>query len=377
MNHESIQGQTELIQSSIHLIQKLRAGVGQVFKDLSDGISEHEEDTSSSKETSSDSSKEASSSLKDKSSVTSQTKDGAGNEKSEDQQEKHRAILRTLKKSLETISHDFSDLEKKGAAVTPVHHLSNVDYLSLDPVDKNSVMHPQLLQSYKWTNKMHELANHAFTLLSQNQLKRTQTPSYTSAKKPKTTMPLIVQPAVVDRIIQDLDQYVGPEVPITISRPLGAPGVIQIELKRTLRAVIVLRGLMIDGSRSKVLMKRLKQRMARLTFGHHRDIKCFRRSPIMLKLHPYIFMLLTTQNWPLSHLCTGCKASPLCSRLPASSVASIYRTTCPPPGGTSGAKRPTTTCVGCKGHNHRRYCIKTWPRLCVSLFRNAKYNNQI
>ena len=107
MNHESIQAQTELIQSSIHLIQKLRAGVGQVFKDLSDGITEHEEDGTN-KDTSSEvsgSSKDASS-LKDKSN-TSQSKDGAGNEKSEDQQEKHRAILRTLKRSLETISHDF------------------------------------------------------------------------------------------------------------------------------------------------------------------------------------------------------------------------------------------------------------------------------
>ncbi|XP_005092358.1 mediator of RNA polymerase II transcription subunit 27 [Aplysia californica] len=250
MNHEPVQTPTELIQASIHLIQKLRTGVGQVFKDLSDGISEHADENSSKEETDSTA---ASSSTKDaakdkNSTISSQNqKEGSGTEKSEDQQEKHRAILRTLKRSLETISHDFSDLEKTGGHLGPVHMLSNIDYLSLDPVDKNTVMHPQLLQAYKWTNKMHELANQAFTVLSQNSLKRTQSPFFTSAKKQKGSLPVacLVPPVAVDTFVHNLDQS-NVDMSISISRPLGSCGVMQIDLKRTLRAVVVLRGLMIE-----------------------------------------------------------------------------------------------------------------------------------
>ena len=48
-----------------------------------------------------------------------------------------------------------SDLEKSGASIGPVQLFSNIDNLSLDPVDKNTVMHSQLLQAYKWTNKVY------------------------------------------------------------------------------------------------------------------------------------------------------------------------------------------------------------------------------
>lgn len=47
-----------------------------------------------------------------------------------------------------------SDLEKTGTNIGPVQMFSNIDNLSLDPVDKNTVTHSQLLQSYKWTNKV-------------------------------------------------------------------------------------------------------------------------------------------------------------------------------------------------------------------------------
>ena len=104
MNHETV----EFIQSSINLIQKLRHGVGQVFKDLSDGISENVEDSTTKEETDNSatgtSNKDVSS--KEKTQTQKETS-SAGGEKSEDQQEKHRALLRTLKKSLVTISDDF------------------------------------------------------------------------------------------------------------------------------------------------------------------------------------------------------------------------------------------------------------------------------
>ena len=102
MNHD----QADLILQSIHLVQKLRSGVGQVFKDLSDGISEYAEDPQNKDDSESQGKSEgASGSTKD--TKGSQNSKDQGNDKAEDQQEKHRAILKTLKKSLETISHDF------------------------------------------------------------------------------------------------------------------------------------------------------------------------------------------------------------------------------------------------------------------------------
>ena len=103
MNHEPSHSPSELIQSSIQLIQKLRAGVGQVFKDLSDGISENIEDSSTKDDA--DPTGGGAGGLKDK--TLHSQKDSTGADKTDDQQEKHRAILRVLKRSLETISHDF------------------------------------------------------------------------------------------------------------------------------------------------------------------------------------------------------------------------------------------------------------------------------
>ncbi|CAL1528813.1 unnamed protein product [Lymnaea stagnalis] len=233
------QAQADLILQSLHLIQKLRNGVGQVFKDLSDGISEYVEELPE---------KEDSEGNKDKSSSQNQKEStGSSHEKSEEQHEKHRTILKTLKKSLETISHDFSDLEKTGANIGPVQMFSNIDNLSLDPVDKNTVTHSQLLQSYKWTNKMHELANQAVSILSQNTLKRTQSPKFTNPKRQKGNLlaACLANPAAIDQLVTQLNQN-NPDAKFSLSRPLGSCGVMQIELGRTLRAIVVLRGLTIE-----------------------------------------------------------------------------------------------------------------------------------
>ncbi|KAH9518353.1 Mediator of RNA polymerase II transcription subunit 27-A [Bulinus truncatus] len=243
MNKEA--SQADLIFQSIHLIQKLRHDVGQVFKDLSDGISEYVEEPPEKDEHDVSSNKDAS---KDK--TTSQDQkdsSSAGHEKSDEHHEKHRAILKTLKRSLEIISHDFSDLEKTGANIGPVQMFSNIDNLSLDPVDKNTVTHSQLLQSYKWTNKMHELADQAVTILSQNTLKRTQSPKFTNVKKFKgnTLSAWVIPTASVDTCLSSLNQD-HPGSIFTWSRPLGVCTVLQIELGKTLRAVVVLRGLAIE-----------------------------------------------------------------------------------------------------------------------------------
>lgn len=99
------QSQVDLIVQCISLIQKLRHGVGQVFKDLSDGISDYVEEAEKEDTDGANTKTEA---AKDSKTVTQNQKETpvAGGEK-EEQQDKHRAILRTLKKSLEVISHDF------------------------------------------------------------------------------------------------------------------------------------------------------------------------------------------------------------------------------------------------------------------------------
>lgn len=249
--------QSEVILQSIHLVQKLRSGVGQVFKDLSDGISEYGEDQN--REDNENQSKTEGAASTSKESKGTQVSKESGNEKAEDQQDKHRAILKTLKKSLETISHDFSDLEKNGASIGPVQLFSNIDNLSLDPVDKNAVMHSQLLQSYKWTNKMHELAGQAVSILSQNTLKRTQVPKFTNAKKQKVNMLAACQvpQASVDQLVLQLNQTYS-DMSISIHRPLGGCGIMQIELGHTLRAIVVLRGLMIEWVKVKAFDESFK-----------------------------------------------------------------------------------------------------------------------
>ncbi|PVD19304.1 hypothetical protein C0Q70_19791 [Pomacea canaliculata] len=204
------QSQIEQLQQALRLTQKLRTHVCQIFRDLGDGFSEID--------------------------------------LSDDKPEKQKEVLNSLRNTLETVNNDLSDLEKVGQNLVAANPSANCDHVSLDPILDRTPLYSQLLHSYKWTNKMHEHATVAFNLLSQNALKRSPHQSLAGGgKRAKrlTSTASAVPPAVVDSLVATLDRQHA-DMLITVSRPLGSCAVVQIVLGRVLKALVVLRGFVIE-----------------------------------------------------------------------------------------------------------------------------------
>lgn len=87
--------QFELILQSIQLIQKLRFGVGQVFKDLSEGLCEYDDEPQNKEDSTGDQGTASNS--------------GSTTDKSDEQSQsaKQKASLKNLKASLQNIGHDI------------------------------------------------------------------------------------------------------------------------------------------------------------------------------------------------------------------------------------------------------------------------------
>lgn len=200
---------TDLIEnliSAIKLTQKLRASVTEVFSDLSDGFN-----------------------------ITH------GNEKS---------LLSELQKPLCALNNDFNELEKLSAGMSAPPQSFTSSYLTLDPVLDKTSLYSQLLLAHKWSNKVQEVAGHAATLLHQNQLKRSQQPSMLQSMQNKRIGRVSVHnisSTYVDNCVAKLDRlqpYMSNN--IVLNRPMGACAVLEITIGKTMRVLVVLRGLIIE-----------------------------------------------------------------------------------------------------------------------------------
>ncbi|KAL3866431.1 hypothetical protein ACJMK2_043728 [Sinanodonta woodiana] len=198
--------QTDALIEAINFTQKLRASVTKVFDNLADGF-----------------------------------QDSQGNEK---------ALLNEFQKSLLAVNNDFNELEKVGNSLYPLSINSpNSIHLSIDPATDKTPLYSQLIQSYKWSNKAHELAGYVIGPLDQNaKLKRSMLIGSTlQAKKLRRVPPSghAATTAYVDNIVMRLDQKM-PDISISISRPLGSSAILQVSLGKILKAVVALRGLIIE-----------------------------------------------------------------------------------------------------------------------------------
>jgi len=76
------------------------------------------------------------------------------------------------------------DVEQAISSLNPPpgpFNLASTTYLSQETTQERQALYSTLVNSYKWTDKIHEYSNVAQTLLSQNSLKR----SYTSSSRTK------------------------------------------------------------------------------------------------------------------------------------------------------------------------------------------------
>ncbi|XP_019641036.1 PREDICTED: mediator of RNA polymerase II transcription subunit 27-like isoform X1 [Branchiostoma belcheri] len=240
-----VEGNLKTISKAIQTTQRLRGSVGRVFSQLRDGM-----------------------------------------EGGETAGERSKAFLDQLRENLLAVNKEYDELEKLSTAVTKQSDqlpTGSSGLLSLDPVQDKTPLYGQLLQSYKWSNKVHEHAGYTAQLLNQNSLKRSSmmTGLSTKRRKPQSTShalpgqgPVICR--YVDAVVANLQRHF-PNMNITMTRPFGQSAVLQIGLGRTLQAIVVLRGLLIDRVVVKGFQENITQEDGKLDIWSKSQFKVFEK----------------------------------------------------------------------------------------------------
>ncbi|KAM6243585.1 mediator of RNA polymerase II transcription subunit 27 isoform 2-T2 [Porphyrio hochstetteri] len=175
-------------------------------------------------------------------------KDGMRNKETLEGREK--GFVAAFQESLHSVSRDLGELERLSNLVgkpSENHPLHNSGLLSLDPVQDKTPLYSQLLQAYKWSNKLQYHAGLASGLLNQQSLKRSANQMGVSAKRRPKAQPttLVLPPQYVDDVINRIDRMF-PEMSIQLSRPNGTSAMLLVTLGKVLKVIVVMRSLFID-----------------------------------------------------------------------------------------------------------------------------------
>ncbi|XP_030639076.1 mediator of RNA polymerase II transcription subunit 27 isoform X2 [Chanos chanos] len=159
-------------------------------------------------------------------------KDGMKNKETLEGREK--AFITEFQDNLQAVNRDLNELERLSTLVgrpSESHPLHNSGLLSLDPVQDKTPLYSQLLQAYKWSNKLQYHAGLASSLLNQQSLKRSANQMGASAKRRPKVQPstLALPPQYVDDVISRVGRMF-PDVSIELFRPNGTSAVLLLDI---------------------------------------------------------------------------------------------------------------------------------------------------
>ncbi|XP_037269724.1 mediator of RNA polymerase II transcription subunit 27 isoform X2 [Rhipicephalus microplus] len=198
----------DAVNSGLRAVKALRCTVGEVFRTLTDGV------------------------------PCSQ-----GDEK------KEKNFIRELQGMLGAVISRIRELETAvtllGSPNAPLS-LGSTGHLCQDPTLDRTSLYTDMIKSYRWFDKVHEHTSHASAILTQNGLKRSNSSLFPTKRlrRPHSNGHNF-SPQNVDAFISSLQrQFV--DMSIEILRPCGNSAVLKITLSRTMRALVCLRGLIIE-----------------------------------------------------------------------------------------------------------------------------------
>ncbi|XP_051509733.1 mediator of RNA polymerase II transcription subunit 27 isoform X2 [Myxocyprinus asiaticus] len=159
-------------------------------------------------------------------------KDGMKNKETLERREK--AFMTEFQDNLQSVNRDLTELERLSTLVgrtSESHPLHNSGLLSLDPVQDKTPLYSQLLQAYKWSNKLQYHAGLASSLLNQQSLKRSANQMGTSAKRRPKVQPstLVLPTQYVDDVISRIGRMF-PDMSIELFRPNGTSAVLLLDI---------------------------------------------------------------------------------------------------------------------------------------------------
>ncbi|KAM3859815.1 mediator of RNA polymerase II transcription subunit 27 isoform 2-T2 [Diretmus argenteus] len=159
-------------------------------------------------------------------------KDGLKNRETLEGREKQ--FISEFQDNLQAVNRDLNELERLSGLVgrpSESHPLHNSGLLSLDPVQDKTPLYSQLLQAYKWSNKLQYHAGLASSLLNQQSLKRSANQMGASAKRRPKVQPstLVLPPQYVDDVISRIGRMF-PDMTLELFRPNGTSAVLLLDI---------------------------------------------------------------------------------------------------------------------------------------------------
>jgi len=124
-------------------------------------------------------------------------------------------------------------------------NLGNTQYLAQETTLDRQSLYPQLINSYKWIDKIHDYSLSANIILNSNSLRR----SYTSSSKTRGGRIQIsscnnASPSHLDKIINENMNLIHTNY--RIFRPFGSNAIVMLHIGRVLKAAIVFKGVLIE-----------------------------------------------------------------------------------------------------------------------------------
>jgi mediator of RNA polymerase II transcription subunit 27 len=163
-------------------------------------------------------------------------------------------FLADIREGLYGINTDFEELDKLSSPMLGQYmslSLGNPSLLSVDPLTDKSVLYSQLVHTYKWSSKAQSQSQLAYQLLANGYPKRSvgtsplQPSSANKRSRRNLSSNSSYTPQQMELIIQNSARGLQ-DFNLTMTKPFGSLVVLQITIGRTLRAVVILRGFIIE-----------------------------------------------------------------------------------------------------------------------------------
>ena len=177
-------------------------------------------------------------------------------------EDKEKCLLVELQSMMNNINQRVRDLEN---ACTLIAHpnspatinlnLGNTAFLGQDPQPDKTLLYGSTITTYRWCDRLHEISAAAYQILAASNLKRSlvpfQVPNLMRNRLMAPRRPIStgfnINRTQVDNVILPYTQMKNSNMKIELDRPFGSQqAMLKITLDRVLKAVVVLRGLLID-----------------------------------------------------------------------------------------------------------------------------------
>ncbi|KAK9879005.1 hypothetical protein WA026_003818 [Henosepilachna vigintioctopunctata] len=210
---------------------------------------------------------------------------------------KENKFILELQDLLTLVNNNLRDVEGAVSSLTTPpgpFSLGNSTHLSQETTQERQQLYGQLVNSYKWTDKIREYSAIAGNILATNSFNKTYKTFGTKRRKTQTSNHN-VPPEVIENLITSIDRLFS-DVAITSSRPFVPNPLIQASLGRVLKAMIAFKGLMIEWvvvkahSESNDLWTESRYKVFRKVTENCHAAMCHFHSPMMPELAVRSFM---------------------------------------------------------------------------------------